>query len=288
MQANSSQPVQENSTVHTNETNYANENHQLWAVIVAWENEVKKYTDQSGRDFPDNFKISVMMKYGHPRMRSLLSTNAHLVNDDWNVAKNIIKQNLEANIVYDNFGAPDTRPGDHMDVNWIDGKGKGKHGGKHGKWGKDKKGKDKKGKKGKKGDKSYGGGDKSSGKFQGNCGYRGKYGHKRADCRKRIADKAASGQITNQAQAAAETSEVKSIEWDMDSDLDDDQWIGLPDESHEEQNPLAEGSQSSSSWVLGIEDMSLEDDVSSQGPVDRFVRFPESRDPWVAKRCNTI
>ena len=188
-------------------------------LMAVWENAVERYRQQSRQPFTENMMVATVSKHGTADIRHLLRINALVIGTSWSKAKEMIQSYTLCGLEFDALGQVTTKaiadagpvP---MDIGGLHDEGmltgdigyfgkKGKKGaGKYGKYGKgkDKKGKDKSGKdrraKGKKGD-GKGNKDKSSegkGKteyFAGYCGYCWKKGHKRKDCRKRLADMAA-------------------------------------------------------------------------------------------------
>ena len=105
-----------------------------------------------------------------------MRTNATIMGSDYDKVKKFIRDWLQSGVTYNSVGemaAPSTPGGPMpMDVGAIDYKGKkGKE--------KDAKGK---GAKGKDSGKGKPGGGKNTEKFQGECGFCGKWGHKRKDC----------------------------------------------------------------------------------------------------------
>ena len=143
--------------------------------LEQWEVLIRRYQDQAVDVVSGATKIAVLMKYAPPALRGALRTNASFMGSDYERVKKFMRDWLQSGAVYNSVGettgAPSTPGGPMpMDVGAIDYKGqKGK--------GKDGKGKSAKGKEG----KAKGSG-KGSDKFQGECGYCGKWGHKRKDC----------------------------------------------------------------------------------------------------------
>ena len=172
--------------------------------LDTWETQIRRYEDQSGEKVTAATKCAVVMKNAPGGIRTALRTSSSIIGSDYQLLKKAIKDYLQTGVEFDGRGlaAEAGRRADPngpapMDVgalNWWKG----------GKKGKDDKGKGKKGKQGKskEGGKNVKGkfgkpSNPSGGKFQGNCSYCYKWGHKKADCRARERDKKGKGGSTN-------------------------------------------------------------------------------------------
>ncbi|OLQ03440.1 Retrovirus-related Pol polyprotein from transposon TNT 1-94 [Symbiodinium microadriaticum] len=146
-----------------------------------WEVLIRRYQDQATDVVTSATKIAILMKYAPASLRNALRTNATNMGTDYDKVKKFIRDWLQSGVTYGSAG--EIKPGAlgndkgpaPMDVGAVgyDPKGKPK--------GKDSKGKGK-GKKGDKGGKTNPSGKSSTATFQGECGFCGKWGHKRKDC----------------------------------------------------------------------------------------------------------
>ena len=166
-------------------------------TLDSWEVLVRRYQDQSGEEVTPATKCAVVMKFAPQGIRLALRTSSSAIGSDYNKLKKCVKDYLQTGVAFDPQGmsraanSGDVQP---MDVGALEKgwKGKGSKG-SYGKSSKGKKGKEEKGKSGKKGVKGKSKWSGSSGRFEGNCSYCGKYGHKKADCKTRERDRAAKG-----------------------------------------------------------------------------------------------
>ncbi|CAK0870594.1 unnamed protein product [Prorocentrum cordatum] len=166
--------------------------------LTAWEAIVAEYVDQSGEAVSDNVRVSVLLEHAPEPYREVLRQAPEEVKLTFAAARSHIRGYYNQGRTFTHV--PDTGGVVPMQVDAVR---VGPHGGKsHGKSGKtgkmDKSGKAGKNVKGCKDSKTksknrdgkQGHGKGQSDYFDGECGYCGKWGHKRADCRKKKADEA--------------------------------------------------------------------------------------------------
>ena len=183
--------------------------------MLAWENDIEDYIKESGKQFDNTLKVSIVLSHSPALIKDHLDNHSHSIGEDFEQLKSFVRSFCKAKQVYNRSGVKvrddgGVRPMEIGGIEWNSkgkwhdskgkkGKGKWSHG-KDGHKGKKGKGKwDVKGKHGKHNQKGFGKGKKDSqhhGKgsgddeyFNGECGYCGKWGHKRAQCRKLKADK---------------------------------------------------------------------------------------------------
>eukprot|EP00974_Lingulodinium_polyedra_P037031 3552896-Lingulodinium_polyedra.AAC.1 len=110
-------------------------------VLLAWENAVEKYTQQSKQPFPDNMKISVVTRFAPEEIKQVIRLGSASLAGKFENLKLVIRNFVLSGENYDAQGMPTDGGSVPMDVGVIAGKSSGK--GKP--WGKDK-GKQDKGK----------------------------------------------------------------------------------------------------------------------------------------------
>ena len=172
-------------------------------VLSEWELGIEDYEAQAQDLVSEAVKCAVVLKHAPPEVRKALQTHVAAIGSDYDKLRAIVRSMLTDAAAYDAMGAraPDPRDAGggpqpmQVDAAWQTWKGGKSKGKEKGKW--NEKGGKAKGKKGKYGDKGGKGkgkeGPAGKGKggasepFQGYCGYCEAWGHKRADCRKRLA-----------------------------------------------------------------------------------------------------
>ena len=149
-------------------------------ALENWEVLVRRYQDQATDVVSNATKIAVLMKYSPSSLRGALRTNASMMGGDYDKVKKFIRDWLQSGVSYSSTGEVANPSAAHqgaapMDVGAIgyDKKGAGKDKGKKG-------GKDY-GKKGAGKDQDKKGGAATA-RFEGECGFCHKWGHKRRDC----------------------------------------------------------------------------------------------------------
>eukprot|EP00435_Cladocopium_sp_Y103_P016734 s3384_g4.t1 len=164
-----------------------------------WELQIRRYEDQSRETVTEATRCAVVMKNAPGGIRTALRTSSSIIGSDYTMLKKAIKEYLQTGVEFDGRGLAaeaakrDAQGPAPMEIGAVSWKG--------GKKGKEDKGKGKKGKQGKskssnvkgkfsnKSYSGYGGGNK----FQGNCSYCGKWGHKKSECRLREKEKKGKG-----------------------------------------------------------------------------------------------
>ena len=157
-----------------------------------WEVLVRRYQDQATDVVSAATKIAVLMKYAPVSLRNALRTNSTNMGTDYEKVKKFIRDWLQSGVSYGSAGEIKGTAGlsgqgqgpSPMDVGAVD-----YVKGKNGKDGKGKKG----GKKGDKGGKTTAPGKGATAAFQGECGFCGKWGHKRKDCWAKLAKEKGGG-----------------------------------------------------------------------------------------------
>ena len=148
-------------------------------ALESWEVQIQRYEVQSREQISDSMKIAVLMKHAPMPLRNALRTAGTQIGANYERGKKFARDFLLTGQFYTAKGEVKDDGGPQpMDVGAVE--SKGKKGGKQGK--------DKGVNKGGKHDKSKG--KAQTKKFNGECSYCYKWGHKKADCRLLAKDKA--------------------------------------------------------------------------------------------------
>ena len=159
--------------------------------LTVWERRLTEYRLASGEDVSENILVATVLEHCPQQYRDMLRSAPQTARLTYAAVRGHIKKYCVVSRTYADTGILDTSS---MPMYIGQLKGKGKHKGDKGKQGKGKsKDKSSKGSDGKKGKKDGKAPWKETTHFQGDCGYCGKWGHKRADCRKRIAAEGTGG-----------------------------------------------------------------------------------------------
>ena len=190
--------------------------------VVEWEATLAKYTAVSGQDLSDDVKIAILLRsVAEVHQRYLMTVVSASASVSYSTVRDTFYQYLNSRQLWN----PDA-----MDVNAL-----WKGGGKSGKKGYDKKDK-KGGSKGKTKDtkgKGKSGQDKGSKKFDGECRFCKKYGHKEQDCwlkqkqqsvNATTAEDDASTASSSKAGAAGDKT-VKALQQIIEEIETEDQWV---------------------------------------------------------------
>ena len=161
------------------------ENKDIFDMLAAWEKDLAQYRMASGTDLHQTIQVATVMEHAPERYRDLLRMIPLKDRESYAALRAYLREWCLTQRSYDHEGgravsntASTATAG--MDIGQV--KGKGKEKGKKGKGKyKGKKGKHDKGGKG-------GKGHEQTEYFAGECGYCGKWGHKRAQCKKRARD----------------------------------------------------------------------------------------------------
>ena len=155
-------------------------------AMETWEVQIRRYEVQSREQVSDSTKIAVLMKHSPPSVRSAMRMAGPQIGTNFERAKKFLRDFLQSGSYYTNRGETTRDDGGPapMGVGAI-GRDKGGDEGKKGKPGKQDKGVNKGGKF----DKAKGSKTQPK-KFNGECSYCYKWGHKKADCRLLAKDKA--------------------------------------------------------------------------------------------------
>jgi hypothetical protein len=143
-------------------------------ALTSWDTLVLEYERCSKEKLSDHLKIAIILEHAPPRIAESLRLSGADVRENYPALRDALRHLYESTREYS--AQPDfshTVGDDPMDVSAAT-KGKGKEKGKS-----------------------------KNVKFDGECTYCGKYGHRKADCRKRIADEGPKGGGRSQPAAAA-------------------------------------------------------------------------------------
>ena len=141
--------------------------------LITWDNQVLAYERASGEQVSQRIKAAIVMEYAPAAVKQAIQLSDPGIREDYSRLRDALQHLYDAQRPYTpphNFTGPTSHGGPQpMEVGaaLVAGAFSGK-GGK-------------------------GSGAAVGGQFQGDCGYCGKWGHKKIDCRKRLADEAGKG-----------------------------------------------------------------------------------------------
>ena len=154
----------------------------IFDMLTAWEKDVAQYRMASGSELQQEVQVATVLEHAPATYRDVLKIVPMGARQTYPALRAYLREWCLSQRGYDDLGM---KTGSPMDVGQVKGKGKKGKGDKDKGKGKGDKGKTKKG--GGKHDATKPAADQY---FAGECGYCGRWGHKRADCKKRARDTA--------------------------------------------------------------------------------------------------